>query len=182
MIYFSTKQPYEAFAISFDFTSLMGTEVITEQAITATDITTSLDATDTVLDNTKSGINLDIIYGWVMSGQDGHNYLISCKIIGDAGSQYQLDGILPVKTSSTDLPIDPDLFRASFPEFASKTKYSNDLIMYWADIGTKLLNEARWGDLLEQGLNLWTAHHVVLASANVATETVGGNTGFGFRD
>jgi hypothetical protein len=37
-----------------------------------------------------------MVYGWVRTGTSGHEYLITCRIVGSADSQYELDGILPV--------------------------------------------------------------------------------------
>ena len=80
------------------------------------------------------------------------------------------------------MAFDLTTFRESLPEFVNDIKYTDTIIEFWASIATKLLNEERWGDLLDQGLMLWTAHHVVIAYANIKKEAEGGDTGFGFHD
>jgi hypothetical protein len=72
-------------------------------------------------------------------------------------------------------------FRESFPEFGDDTKYTDAMITFWASIATSLLNTERWGDLLSQGLMLYTAHHVVIAYANFKAEAGSGDAGFGFH-
>ena len=54
-------------------------------------------------------------------------------------------------------------FRAAFPEFTSVTNYPDTQIQFWLNVGAKLLNPDRWYDLLDQGLMLFTAHHLVIA-------------------
>jgi hypothetical protein len=94
---FSSKQPSEAFAIHFDFTYVLGTETIASATITAIDQDTLVDASTTILDVTKQSNTDWMVAGWVQAGVSGHNYIITCKIVGSAGSLYELDGILPVE-------------------------------------------------------------------------------------
>lgn len=58
--------------------------------------------------------------------------------------------------------MDAATFRADFPEFADTTKYPNSLISFWLGVGAKLLRPERWVDLLDVGLELFTAHNLVL--------------------
>jgi uncharacterized phiE125 gp8 family phage protein len=96
--YFSTKQPAEAFAISFDFTVKLGAENIASATLVAIDQTTLIDVSLTVLDVANQTNTTKIVYGWVRAGTSGHDYLITCTIIGDGApaSTYELEGILPV--------------------------------------------------------------------------------------
>jgi len=93
---FSSKQTYEAYAISFDFTTVLGVETISTVAITAVDQFDSSDASTIILDVTKQSNTNTIVYGWVRAGTTGHDYLITCKIVGSLASQYELEAILPV--------------------------------------------------------------------------------------
>lgn len=54
-------------------------------------------------------------------------------------------------------------FRQSFPEFADATRYPDSLVTFWLDVVTRMLNPDRWADLLDIGLSLALAHHLVLA-------------------
>lgn len=98
---FTTKQPYEAFSISFDFTSVLGAESIASATITATDVSTQADVSAVILDASKQMNNETIVYAYVRAGTSGHNYLITCRIVGSLGSQYELEGILPVSETGT---------------------------------------------------------------------------------
>jgi uncharacterized phiE125 gp8 family phage protein len=95
---FSSKQPSEAYAISFDFTLPLGTENIASAIITAIDQTTGLDVSTTILEVGNQTFSTKIVYGWVQNGTSGRNYLLTCTIIGDGtpASTYELDGILSV--------------------------------------------------------------------------------------
>lgn len=66
----------------------------------------------------------------------------------------------------------PATFRTDFPEFASNALYPDAQITFWLNLGVKLLPECRWQDLLDAGLELFTAHNLVLerqAQASAAT-------------
>ena len=96
---FSSKQPAEAYAISFDFTLPLGTENIASASIVAIDQTTGLDVSTTILEVLNQTNTTKIVYGWVQNGTSGRDYLLTCTIIGDdtPASTYELDGILPVQ-------------------------------------------------------------------------------------
>lgn len=93
---FTSKQPYEAFEVSFDFTDVLGTEDISSATLTAVDEATLADVTATLLDPVKQSNTTKIVTGYVQAGTDGHRYIITCRIVGSLGSLYELDGILPV--------------------------------------------------------------------------------------
>ena len=100
----TAKQPYEQFAVSFDFTAVLGVETVASATITAVDQQTALDASTIVLDVTKQAISSPLVYAWVRAGTSGHDYLITCRIVGSAGSLYELDAILPVIEDQTGTP------------------------------------------------------------------------------
>lgn len=106
MTTFSSKQPAEAFAVSFDFTDSLGlTEAIDSvTSVIAIDQSDGSDASLIVLDSTKQSNTTKIVYAWVRAGTAGHSYAITCNILGDAGSVYELDGILPVDAVPAVLP------------------------------------------------------------------------------
>lgn len=68
-------------------------------------------------------------------------------------------------------------FRADFPEFESEAKYSNPLINFWLGIGYKMLITDRWFDMLDHGIELFVAHHITIARADLNAEAVGGLSG-----
>ena len=69
--------------------------------------------------------------------------------------------------------MDPAEFRLAFPEFVDEQTYPNSLVAFWYGVGESLLNEERWGDLLEYGLYLFTAHQVSLARTDIRTAELG---------
>ncbi len=71
----------------------------------------------------------------------------------------------------------PDQFRADFPEFADKTKYPDSLIQMWLTVAVSLVNPLRWMELTNLGMELVTAHHLVLAQRDQAVAAVGGSPG-----
>jgi len=68
-------------------------------------------------------------------------------------------------------------FRQDFPEFASTTDYPDAQVTFWLGVGGKLLRAERWFDLLDQGLELFTAHHLAIGAKDLATATAGGIPG-----
>ena len=78
------------------------------------------------------------------------------------------------------MSFDLTVFRASFPEFADLVKYPDTLVTFWSGIGDAMLNTDRWGDVRDQGLKLFTAHQIVLATMNQAAGAIpGGAPGTG---
>lgn len=71
----------------------------------------------------------------------------------------------------------PDQFRADFPEFADKTKYPDSLLQMWLTVAVSLVNPVRWMELTNLGMELVTAHHLVLAQRDQAAASVGGSPG-----
>jgi hypothetical protein len=65
-------------------------------------------------------------------------------------------------------------FRSHFPEFTDETLYPDAQIVFWSGIGTARLNVIRWDTLLTHGIELLTAHYLVIAVRN-AKSADGGN-------
>lgn len=59
--------------------------------------------------------------------------------------------------------MDVATFRQQFPEFADTTRYPEPLVAFWLDVVTRMLDPNRWADLLDVGLALALAHHLVVA-------------------
>ncbi len=68
-------------------------------------------------------------------------------------------------------------FRVNFPEFTDETKYPDSMVSFWEGIADKRLNLLKWGDLLDEGLQLYTAHHLVIAAMNVVDVALGADPG-----
>lgn len=68
-------------------------------------------------------------------------------------------------------------FRLHFPEFANETSFPDEMVSFWSGIGISRLNAERWGDLLTHGIELITAHYIVLATKDLSTADQGGIAG-----
>lgn len=68
-------------------------------------------------------------------------------------------------------------FRQDFPEFGNTTTYPDSSVSFWMTIAVSLVNPDRWGVLTDQGIELVTAHHLVLAQRDQAAAAVGGAPG-----
>ncbi|MDW3684900.1 DUF4054 domain-containing protein [Cupriavidus sp. CV2] len=73
--------------------------------------------------------------------------------------------------------MDAAQFRQDFPEFSDTTRYTDAVVDFWLIVAVSLVNECRWGVLTDQGIELVTAHHLVLAARDEAAENVGGIPG-----
>lgn len=60
------------------------------------------------------------------------------------------------------MAVTPATFRQAFPAFASATIYPDAQIQFWIDLGNKLQSAERWGNLFDTGIQLFTAHNLVL--------------------
>ncbi|CAD5276704.1 conserved hypothetical protein [Bosea sp. 62] len=71
------------------------------------------------------------------------------------------------------MTVTPASFREHFPEFADVTSYPDGSVSYWLGIGALMLRPDRWADLLDHGLELFTAHHIALAQQAVRSSASG---------
>lgn len=68
-------------------------------------------------------------------------------------------------------------FRMTFPEFADTVKYSAPQVDFYLDLGSKLMNAARWGNLFDFGQQLFAAHNLSLEAVAQRNANMGGNPG-----
>lgn len=68
-------------------------------------------------------------------------------------------------------------FRADFPEFGDAGIYSDASVTFWLNISVALVQQDRWLDLTDMGVELATAHQLVVASPNQTTAAKGGTPG-----
>lgn len=68
--------------------------------------------------------------------------------------------------------IDATKFRTDFPEFADEAKYTPAMVEFWLKLAVLRLNEKRWADLYDFGIELFVAHQLVLATKNLKTAGV----------
>lgn len=64
-------------------------------------------------------------------------------------------------------------FIAAFPMFADTAKYPEESVNFWADLGSKLIDPCKWGDVYMNGLYLYIAHQVTLDSKTTAGQDIG---------
>ena len=68
-------------------------------------------------------------------------------------------------------------FRESMPMFADTNSYPAFQFNFYLNLGTKLLPEQRWDDLLDYGLTLFVAHYLTLYKRGMNLASVGGDAG-----
>lgn len=75
------------------------------------------------------------------------------------------------------MTVTPDQFAANFPEFADISVYPVSAFDFWYGIAGQLLDEDRWGTLLDVGAQLYVAHNLVLEAQAQRTGAAGGAPG-----
>lgn len=68
-------------------------------------------------------------------------------------------------------------FRQHFPEFADRKVYADPAFNYWNTVAGKMVNAARWFDMLDTGIELFVAHNLVLEKQALDAAAVGGAPG-----
>lgn len=68
-------------------------------------------------------------------------------------------------------------FRADFPEFSDTAAYPDAQITFWATVAEQQVVKNRWGNLYTQGVMLYVAHEITLASQNKSVADSGGMPG-----
>lgn len=68
-------------------------------------------------------------------------------------------------------------FRVNFPEFADKTVYLDSQVTFWSTLGAKLIRECVWTTCWQEGMSLYVAHEITLASQNAKISGAGGMPG-----
>lgn len=68
-------------------------------------------------------------------------------------------------------------FRENMPMFADANSYPAFQFNFYLTLGTKLLPEQRWDDLLDYGLTLFVAHYLTLYKRGMDLVSVGGDAG-----
>jgi hypothetical protein len=63
-------------------------------------------------------------------------------------------------------------FRTEFPEF-TLALYPDAQVTFWSNLGELLVNECKWDTMKPFGVSLFTAHHLVIAKANLDASTSG---------
>lgn len=93
---FDSKQPWEEYHVGFNFSALLGEDTIATASVSAIDLETGDDVTDTITDSDEQITSGSMVYVWVRSGSDGGRYRITCRVTSSSGSRWELDGLLPV--------------------------------------------------------------------------------------
>lgn len=57
-------------------------------------------------------------------------------------------------------------FRQYYPEFGDAAAYPDPVIQRFLDFGARQLNAERWADMLDEGLGLFAAHSLTVATRN----------------
>lgn len=68
-------------------------------------------------------------------------------------------------------------FRTAFPEFADTVAYPSSTIEFWAGLAQLQVRSCIWKRAWIQGVSLYVAHEITLASQNAKTASAGGMPG-----
>lgn len=71
----------------------------------------------------------------------------------------------------------PAQFRSDFPEFSDTTIYPDSSVNLWMTVATSMVNTCRWMELTDIGIELVTAHHLVLEKRDTDASNAGGTPG-----
>lgn len=77
------------------------------------------------------------------------------------------------------MTVTPQIFRANFAEFGNTATYPDSAINYWIGVSGRLLNMNAWGNMLDDGTQLFVAHNLSLEAQAVKQSKVGGQPGVG---
>jgi hypothetical protein len=75
------------------------------------------------------------------------------------------------------MSLTPTQFRTDFPEFANTAIYPDSMVQAWLTVAASLVNATRWAELANIGMELVTAHHLVLGARDQNSAAVGGVPG-----
>lgn len=75
------------------------------------------------------------------------------------------------------MAVTPTSFRAQFPEFGDVIAYPDPQVQIWLDQMAQLCDVGRWGDLLDLGISLGTAHQLSLSKSRQNVAAFGGAPG-----
>lgn len=73
--------------------------------------------------------------------------------------------------------MDAAQFRLDFPEFADTVKYPDSTVNLWMGLAIKVMPPLIWCDYLDVGIELYTAHNLIIATRNQETAALGGLPG-----
>jgi hypothetical protein len=68
-------------------------------------------------------------------------------------------------------------FRGTFKAFTDANRYDSQMVEFWLGVAYLRLPADRWGNLLDLGAQLYTAHNIVLEAKNQLTAKTGGMPG-----
>jgi hypothetical protein len=75
------------------------------------------------------------------------------------------------------MSVTPQSFRSTFGEFADPQAYTDAAITIWINNAVALLDECRWGTMLDYGTMLYVAHVLVVRRRSALASAVGGVPG-----
>lgn len=83
------------------------------------------------------------------------------------GSTFAIDCVevafaTDTATAQLDTPLTPTVFRSRFPGFQNPALYPDSQISFYLALAGKMLVADRWGNVLEEGQQLFTAHFLAL--------------------
>lgn len=73
--------------------------------------------------------------------------------------------------------MDAPTFRNDFPAFSDAARFPDATVNFWLNLGKQMLPADRWCNLLDYGLELFTAHHLAIGDMETKANAAGGVPG-----
>lgn len=94
---FESKQPAEAYYLTFDFADEIRSATISSFSLTAVDLLDNSSSLSTITNSSLATISEQEVLIWAMGGIDQHDYLLTLTILDSTGETHEKEKILPVR-------------------------------------------------------------------------------------
>jgi len=93
-----SKQPYEEYFVSFDFTNVLEGASVATAAVIVYD-SSGATCTSVITNVANQTLATNAVYIWIKGGETGEEYKVTCKIETNSAppEKYELDADLPVE-------------------------------------------------------------------------------------
>jgi hypothetical protein len=91
VVNFSPKQPWEEYYLEFDFSRDFGEEAIVSAEVSFSPLIED-SAGVPLIDEERQALEAARVLFWVQGGESGTVYRIECRVVGEDGSRYEMEG------------------------------------------------------------------------------------------
>jgi hypothetical protein len=170
-----TLQPI--ISASITATLYSGRSTTNPQATPGTPVTNFTGVQLKYLSNTKGQYQAVIPASFNPVLGPGYVLVVDAAVPGYNNMHWEVPAVVnegTVTIFQKDLIVNPDRFRNDFSEFADKNAYPDSTICFWVGVASMFINRERWCEALCLGVELYTAHQLVLEKQAIDTVQAGG--------